>query len=89
MPAARQQIHFFRFLSKHATLTKIVPDKKNATFKKSIHGTAVWEKRQMGNVLLIVIFVIRICLAELSQSKVHFTGKKQPGAGRAGQHVLK
>ena len=41
----------------------------------SHHGTAVWEKRQMGNVLLIIIFVIRIVLAELSPSKVHFTGK--------------
>ena len=37
--------------------------------------TAVWEKRQMGNVLLIIIFVIRICLAELGPSKVHFTEK--------------
>ena len=51
--------------------------------------SAVWEKLQMGNVLVIIIFVIRIVLAELSSSKVHFTEKKQPCAGRAGQHVLK
>ena len=43
----------------------------------------------MGNVLLIIIFVIRNCLTELSRSKVHFTGKKHTFAGRAGQHVLK
>ena len=38
--------------------------------------TAVWEKRHMGNVLLIIIFVIRNLLPELSQSKIHFTEKK-------------
>ena len=75
MPAARQQIHFLICLTKHVTLTKIVPQKKGAIFKKSIHGTAVWEKRQMGNVLLIIILVIRSVLAELSPSKVNFTEK--------------
>ena len=44
--------------------------------------SAVWEKRQMGNVLLIIILGIRIFLAELSPSKVHFTENKQPSAGR-------
>ena len=71
-------------------MTNIVQNKKVRKIKKSVHGTGVWEKRQMGNVLLIVIFVIRICLAELSPSKVHFTEeKKRRLAGRAGQHVLK
>ena len=37
---------------------------------------AVWEKRQMGNVLLIIILVIRNLLAELSPSKVRLTEKK-------------
>ena len=37
--------------------------------------TAVWEKRQMGNVLLIIILGFRILMAELSSSKVHFTKK--------------
>ena len=57
-------------------MSNIVPKKKNAKLEKSIHGTAVWEKRQMGNVLLIIIFGIRICLAELGPSKVNFTEKR-------------
>ena len=56
-------------------LQNIVQTKKSAKLKKSNQTRAVWEKRQMGNVLLIVIFVIRICLAELSSSKVHFIFK--------------
>ena len=55
-------------------MTNIFP-KINAELKKSNQTRAVWEKRQMGNVLLIIIFVIRIVLAELSSSKVHFTEK--------------
>ena len=50
-------------------MTKIVPTKKKSNKKLTKQKTAVWEKRQMGNVLLIIILGIRICLAELSRVK--------------------
>ena len=56
-------------------LTKTIDQQKNAKLKKSIHQTVFCEKRQMGNVLLIIIFGIRHLLAELSPSKVNFTEK--------------
>ena len=42
-------------MTKHAKLTKN---------KLTNQISAVWEKRQMGNVLLIIILGIKICLAE-------------------------
>ena len=69
-------------------MTKHDP-KQKARKQKSNQQTAVWEKRQMGNFLLIIILGFRNCLAELGPSKVNFTEKKQPCAGRAGQHVLR
>ena len=56
---------------------------------KSIHQTMFREKRQMGNVLEIVIFVIRTFLVEAATHLGPFYWKKQLVAGRAGQHVLK
>ena len=53
---------FFSFFS--AKQSKIDPKKKGWNSEKSVHGTGFWIKRQTGNVLLIVIFVIRTCLAE-------------------------
>ena len=62
-PAGRknQKNHFVACLGKNS---KIDPNKKNAKLKKSIHQTMFCEKRQMGNVLEIVIFVIRTFLVE-------------------------
>ena len=59
-PAGRtiQKNHFF--LQKVKNLSKT----KNTNFLKSIHQTVFCEKRQMGNVLLIVNIVIRIVLVE-------------------------
>ena len=55
MPAARQTNHFFLIVDQKVKIVR----KKNAKLKKSVHGTVFCENRQTGNVLLIVIFVIR------------------------------
>ena len=49
---------------------------KSTNFKKSIHQTVFCEKRQMGNVLLIVNIVIRIFLVEAATQLGQFDWKQ-------------
>ena len=61
----------FDFVGKQSKIDR----NKSTNFKKSVLQTVFCEKRQTGNVLLIVNIVIRTFLAELRPMKVHFTEK--------------
>ena len=62
----------------------------NTWSNKKYQFSAVSEKRQIGNVLLIIIVAIIFVWAETAtQLGPCYWKKKQRFAGRAGQHVLR
>ena len=73
-----QKNHFVELFGQKVKIDKNLSTKKSTNSEKSVHGTGFWIKRQTGNVLLIVIFVIRKLLTDVRPMKVHFTEKIRP-----------